>query len=89
MSLKILYGLLLKHLRTKKKKKKSTSGHWHALGYSNKGFNMFTGPSLQYTNSSGQSIGFLFYIIDPGQKAIKVIMCSKNFTDFTAYDYTY
>ena len=46
-----------------------TSGHWHALGYSNKGFNMFTGPSLQYTNSSGQSIGFLFYIIDPGQKA--------------------
>lgn len=66
-----------------------TSGHWHALGYSNKGFNMFTGPSLKYTSSSGQTVGFLFYIIDPRQKAVKVIMCSKNFTDFTAYDYTF
>lgn len=65
-----------------------TTGHYHALGYGDFGFNMFTCPTLG-TTYGGSHKGFVFYLIDKALKTIKVIQCSSELTDSISFDYTY
>lgn len=65
-----------------------TTGHYHALGYGDFGFNMFTCPTFG-TTYGGSHKGFVFYVIDKALKAIKVIQCSSQLTDYISFDYTY
>ena len=65
-----------------------TTGHYHALGYGDFGFNMFTCPTLG-TTYGGSHKGFVFYIINKTTKAIKVIQCSSELNDYIDFDYSY
>lgn len=65
-----------------------TCGHYHALGYGDFGFNMFTCPTLG-TTYGGSHKGFVFYLIDKALRTIKVIQCSSQLTDYISFDYTY
>lgn len=65
-----------------------TCGHYHALGYADFGFNMFTGPTLQ-TPYGGSHKGFVFYIIDRAKKTIEVIQCSSELSESIKFNYTY
>lgn len=65
-----------------------TTGHYHALGYGDFGFNMFTCPTLG-TTYGGSHKGFTFYIINKTTKAIKVIQPSSELSNYLSYDYTY
>lgn len=65
-----------------------TTGHYHALGYGDFGFNMFTCPTLG-TPYGGSHKGFVFYAIDKSLKTIKVIQCSSELTDYISFDYAY
>lgn len=65
-----------------------TSGHYHALGYADFGFNMFTCPTLQ-TAYGGSHKGFTFYLIDKSLKTIRVFQCSAALSDYIYYDYSY
>lgn len=66
-----------------------TSGHYHALGYNNFGFNMFTCPSLKSAYGTGQYKGFTFYIIDPDKRKIKLLSIKKDEASYLPYDFTY
>jgi len=65
-----------------------TSGHYHALGYGDFGFNMFTGPTL-YTTYGGSHKGFLFYVINRQTKAITVYQCSSELNSYISFSYSY
>ncbi len=65
-----------------------TTGHYHALGYGDFGFNMFTCPTLG-TPYGGSHVGFTFYIINKATKGIKVIQCSSALNNYISFDYTY
>lgn len=65
-----------------------TTGHYHALGYADFGFNMFTCPSLG-TPYGGSHRGITFYLIDKSLKTIKVTQCSSELSDSISFDYTY
>lgn len=62
-----------------------TSGHYHALGYKDFGFNMFTTPTLL----SNATNGFVIFIIDTTAKKIILMVLSKTLGQFELYDYTY
>lgn len=65
-----------------------TSGHYHALGYNDFGFNMFTCPTLDGTYG-GSHKGFVFYLIDKAQSTIEVIQCSSQLSNYISFDYSY
>lgn len=65
-----------------------TTGHYHALGYADFGFNMFTCPTLG-TTYGGSHKGFTFYIINKTTKAIKVMQPSSELSNYLSFDYTY
>lgn len=65
-----------------------TTGHYHALGYGDFGFNMFTCPTMG-TPYGGSHRGFTFYLIDKALKTLKVFQCSPALTTYLSYDYTY
>lgn len=65
-----------------------TTGHYHALGYGDFGFNMFTCPTLG-TTYGGSHKGFVFYLIDKSNQSIKVIQCSSELSNYISFDYTY
>ena len=65
-----------------------TTGHYHALGYGDFGFNMFTCPTLG-TTYGGSHKGFTFYTINKTTKAIKVMQPSSELSNYLSYDYTY
>lgn len=66
-----------------------TSGHYHALGYADFGFNMFTCPTLQTPYGSGQVVGFTFYLVDPNDRSVRIMTCSKSLSEYASYRYTY
>lgn len=65
-----------------------TTGHYHALGYGDFGFNMFTCPTLGKPYG-GSHRGFIFYLIDKANSAIKVIQCSSQLSNYISFDYSY